>query len=100
MKAGVFNGRGKIELGERPDPKSQERSDALVRVVLGCGSGLELRSDGGMAPQTRVSSCGGCVLAYRGYTVRCRAHSCFEPSSSATKACTGIRCYGHPHRTW
>jgi len=35
MKAAIFNGKGKIELGERPDPKIQEPTDALVRVVLG-----------------------------------------------------------------
>jgi threonine dehydrogenase-like Zn-dependent dehydrogenase len=42
MKAAIFNGKGKIELGERPDPIMQEPTDAIVRVVLGfvCGSDL------------------------------------------------------------
>src|SRR5437870_12459948 len=42
MKAVIFNGPGKIELGERPDPKIQEPTDAVVRVVLRsvCGSDL------------------------------------------------------------
>jgi threonine dehydrogenase-like Zn-dependent dehydrogenase len=42
MKAAIFNGKGKIELGERPDPKIQEPTDAVVRVVLGCVCGSDL----------------------------------------------------------
>jgi quercetin dioxygenase-like cupin family protein len=33
MKATIFGGKGKIEFGERPDPKIQEPTDAIVRVV-------------------------------------------------------------------
>ena len=42
MRAAIFNGPGNIEPGERPDPQSQEPTDAVVRVVLGsvCGSDL------------------------------------------------------------
>lgn len=42
MKAAIFGGKGKIELGDRPDPIIQEPTDAIVRVVHGsvCGSDL------------------------------------------------------------
>ena len=42
MKAAIFNGPRSIELGERPDPKIQEPTDAIVRVVLGCVCGSDL----------------------------------------------------------
>src|SRR5712691_6879679 len=42
MRATIFNGPGKIELGERADPHIQERSDAVVHVVLGCVCGSDL----------------------------------------------------------
>jgi threonine dehydrogenase-like Zn-dependent dehydrogenase len=42
MRATIFNGPGKIELGERPDPQIQEPTDAVVRVVLGCVCGSDL----------------------------------------------------------
>lgn len=42
MRAAIFNGKGKIELGERPDPKIQEPTDAVVRVVLACVCGSDL----------------------------------------------------------
>ena len=50
MKAAIFNGKGKIELGERPDPKIQEPTDALVRVVLGCVCGSDLWYYRGLSP--------------------------------------------------
>jgi len=42
MKAAIFQGVGKIEAGELPDPVIQEQTDAIVRVVLACvcGSGI------------------------------------------------------------
>jgi threonine dehydrogenase-like Zn-dependent dehydrogenase len=42
VKAAIYNGPYAIEVGERPDPKLQEPTDAVVRVVLGsvCGSDL------------------------------------------------------------
>ncbi len=52
MKAVIFNGPGKIELGERPDPKIQEPTDAVVRVVLGCV--CDLRS-GVLVATNRIS---------------------------------------------
>lgn len=50
MKAAIFNGKGKIELGERPDPKIQEPTDAVVRVVLGCVCGSDLWYYRGQSP--------------------------------------------------
>src|SRR6266702_6935834 len=52
MKAAIFNGKGKIELGERPDPKIQEPTDAIVRVVLGCVCGSDLWYYRGLSPHT------------------------------------------------
>ena len=42
MKAALFKGKEDIEIGERPDPKILEPTDAIVRVVMGsvCGSDL------------------------------------------------------------
>jgi alcohol dehydrogenase len=42
MKAAIFQGKGNIELGERPDPTIQAPSDAVVRVVRGCVCGSDL----------------------------------------------------------
>jgi alcohol dehydrogenase len=42
MKAAIFRGRGRIELGERPDPTVQAPTDAVVRVVRGCVCGSDL----------------------------------------------------------
>jgi len=50
MKAAIFNGPGEIELGERPDPKIQEPTDAVVRVVLGCVCGSDLWYYRGLSP--------------------------------------------------
>jgi threonine dehydrogenase-like Zn-dependent dehydrogenase len=42
MKAAIFNGPRRIEVGDRTDPAITARTDAIVRVVLGsvCGSDL------------------------------------------------------------
>jgi alcohol dehydrogenase len=32
MKAAIFQGKGNVELGERPDPKIQNPTDAVVRL--------------------------------------------------------------------
>jgi threonine dehydrogenase-like Zn-dependent dehydrogenase len=42
VQAAIYNGPYAIEVGERPDPRIQEPTDAVVRVVLGsvCGSDL------------------------------------------------------------
>ncbi|MFV0535701.1 MAG: zinc-binding dehydrogenase [Cumulibacter sp.] len=42
MRAAIFKGPGRIDLGERPDPVIQEPSDAVVRVVRGCVCGSDL----------------------------------------------------------
>src|SRR5438552_15296874 len=42
MKAAIFQGKGAIALGERPDPMIQEPTDAVVRVVLACVCGSDL----------------------------------------------------------
>lgn len=42
MKAAIFQGKGAIALGERPDPTIKEPTDAIVRVVLACVCGSDL----------------------------------------------------------
>ena len=42
MRAAIYGGPGDITLGERPDPRIQEPTDAVVRVVLGCVCGSDL----------------------------------------------------------
>jgi threonine dehydrogenase-like Zn-dependent dehydrogenase len=42
MRAAIFQGPKDIIVGERPDPVVQERTDAVVRVVLACVCGLDL----------------------------------------------------------
>ena len=34
MRAAIFNGPGSIEIGERPDPRIEQPTDAVVRVVM------------------------------------------------------------------
>ena len=57
MKAALFKGKGKIEVGERPDPKLQESTDAIVRVVYGCVCGSDLWYYRGINPH-KVGSIG------------------------------------------
>lgn len=42
MKAAIFNGTKNVSVGERPDPKIQEPTDVLVRVVRACVCGSDL----------------------------------------------------------
>ena len=42
MKAAIFQGKGAIALGERPDLTIKEPTDAVVRVVLACVCGSDL----------------------------------------------------------
>jgi threonine dehydrogenase-like Zn-dependent dehydrogenase len=42
MRAAIFEGPGRIEVGERPDPAIAAPSDAIVRVTLGCVCGSDL----------------------------------------------------------
>ena len=42
MRAAIFNGPRRIEVGDRPDPVIVEPTDAVVRVVMGCVCGSDL----------------------------------------------------------
>lgn len=42
MKAAIFQGKGKVEVGEWPDPMLKEPTDAIVRIVLSCVCGSDL----------------------------------------------------------
>jgi len=42
MKAAIFKGKGNVEINERPDPKIQDPTDAVVRVVMACVCGSDL----------------------------------------------------------
>lgn len=50
MKAAIFNGKGAVDFGERPDPKVQAPTDAVVRVVRGCVCGSDLWYYRGLSP--------------------------------------------------
>jgi threonine dehydrogenase-like Zn-dependent dehydrogenase len=45
MRAAIFNGPGSIEIGERPDPRIEQPTDAVVRVVMACVCGSDLWYD-------------------------------------------------------
>jgi hypothetical protein len=42
VRAAIFSGPGKVEVGERPDPRIEHPTDAVVRVVMGCVCGSDL----------------------------------------------------------
>ena len=42
MRAAIFQGPRSIDVGERPDPRIESPTDAVVRVVLGCVCGSDL----------------------------------------------------------
>jgi len=42
VRAAIFEGPGKVSVGERPDPVIEQATDAVVRVVLGCVCGSDL----------------------------------------------------------
>jgi threonine dehydrogenase-like Zn-dependent dehydrogenase len=42
MRAAIFNGPGSIEIGHRPDPRVEQPTDAVVRVVMACVCGSDL----------------------------------------------------------
>ena len=42
MRAAIFRGVGAIEVGERPDPRIEHPTDAVVRVVMACVCGSDL----------------------------------------------------------
>lgn len=53
MRAAIYNGPHDISIGERPDPRIQQPSDAVVRVVLGCVCGSDLWYWRGESPHDR-----------------------------------------------
>src|SRR2546428_298092 len=55
MKAAIFQGVGKIEAGEQPDPVIKEQTDAIVRVVLACVCGSDLWYYRGITPHPKGS---------------------------------------------
>ncbi len=57
MKAAIFKGKKMIEVGQRPDPRIQDPTDAIVRVVRGCVCGSDLWYYRGIN-QHRVGSIG------------------------------------------
>ena len=42
MKAAIFKGKDTIEVGTRPEPRIEDPTDAVVRVVRGCVCGSDL----------------------------------------------------------
>jgi alcohol dehydrogenase len=57
MRAAIFRGKGKIAVGQRPDPKILESTDVIVRVVYGCVCGSDLWYYRGINPH-KVGSIG------------------------------------------
>ncbi|HYM50231.1 MAG TPA: alcohol dehydrogenase catalytic domain-containing protein [Candidatus Limnocylindrales bacterium] len=53
MRAAIYNGPHDITVGERPDPRIQEPTDAVVRVTLGCVCGSDLWYWRGESPHDR-----------------------------------------------
>jgi threonine dehydrogenase-like Zn-dependent dehydrogenase len=52
MRAAIFNGPGRIEVADRPDPVVEAPTDAIVRVVLACVCGSDLWYYRGGSPHT------------------------------------------------
>jgi threonine dehydrogenase-like Zn-dependent dehydrogenase len=57
MKAAIFKGKGKVDIGIRPDPSIHETTDAIVRVVMGCVCGSDLWYYRGISPH-KIGSIG------------------------------------------
>ena len=55
MRAAIFDGPHSIAVGELPDPVIAAPTDAVVRVVLGCVCGSDLRYYRGETPHARGS---------------------------------------------
>ena len=51
MRAAIFNGPRRIDVGDRPDPAMTEPTDAVVRVVLACVCGSDLWYYRGESPK-------------------------------------------------
>src|SRR4051794_19698453 len=54
MRAAIFNGPKDIGVGERPDPRIEAPTDAIVRVVLACVCGSDLWYWRGQTPPDRT----------------------------------------------
>jgi threonine dehydrogenase-like Zn-dependent dehydrogenase len=52
MRAAIFNGPRRIDVGERPDPAIDALTDAVVRVLLGCVCGSDLWYYRGESPHS------------------------------------------------
>ncbi len=50
MRAAIFQGPRRIDVGERPDPVIEAPTDAIVRVTLACVCGSDLRYYRGLSP--------------------------------------------------
>ncbi len=50
MRAAIFNGSRRIDVGERPDPLIEAPTDAVVRVTLACVCGSDLWYYRGLSP--------------------------------------------------
>jgi threonine dehydrogenase-like Zn-dependent dehydrogenase len=50
MRATLYGGAGDITVGERPDPRIEQPTDAIVRVLLGCVCGSDLWYFRGLSP--------------------------------------------------
>jgi threonine dehydrogenase-like Zn-dependent dehydrogenase len=55
MKAAIFKGKGKVEVGEWPDPMIKEPTDAVVRIALSCVCGSDLWFYRGESPHEEQS---------------------------------------------
>ena len=53
MRAAIFNGPRRIDVGDRPDPTIAAPTDAVVRVVLACVCGSDLWYYRGESPHDR-----------------------------------------------
>jgi threonine dehydrogenase-like Zn-dependent dehydrogenase len=53
MRAAIFNGPRDIIVGERPDPRIENSTDAIVRVTLACVCGSDLWYWRGASPHDR-----------------------------------------------
>jgi len=53
MRAAIFNGPRDISVVERPDPRIENRTDAIVRVTLACVCGSDLWYWRGASPHDR-----------------------------------------------
>ena len=79
MRATLYGGPGDITVGERPNPRLENPTDAVVRVTLGCVCGSDLWYYRGVNPHALgpighefigVGTCANCVDGGQGEYVR------------------------------